>query len=399
MPRNYQQLVSLDMQVQYAYQKLQLSKPLESADSPELDMRYRETANKMAREHPALIIPHVEICISPQCTLHCRDCANFMQFYHKPQPMDLEQVWSWIDAFLEAVDHVMTLSLIGGEPLMQKQLPQLLERVLQQPKVQMVQIVSNATLMPRDDLIAVMSNNKRCFIRFSNYGPKLSPRYQEIIQTCQEHNVLAMPQEPNIMWFDMGDCSDRHLSKKQKTEVYRRCPNECRHIWAGEFHNCPRSAQAKYLGFITDIPHRDYVPLLKLDLATRRKRIRKMYEVDYIEACNHCGFASGFKYIPCAIQAERPSHKAVATADTAAMTTTTATTATDTTVTGTLEPAITQDSQPSQPLMEQEASSIETTAAAANVVAMTTATVTGKFAKTTVLSNSRPHKKVKKRRK
>ena len=63
------------------------------------------------------------------------------------------------------------------------------------------------------------------------------------------------------------------------------------------------------MGLIKDITEQDYVPLLALDAETRRARIRKMYDADYIKACNHCGFATGFHLIPCAIQAEKPSRR------------------------------------------------------------------------------------------
>ena len=309
MPLKYPQLISPEMQAQYAYQKAKLTKALERTDSLEFEMLYRLVAREMAQVHPALIIPYVELCISPQCTLRCRDCANFMQHYNKPQPMDLEQVWSWVTAFLESVDHVMTFRVMGGEPLMQKQLPELMQRLLAQPKLQHIQVVSNATLMPKDELLNLMSNNHRCSMFFSNYGPKVAPRYQEIVKHCQEHHVLVETLCPDISWFDMGDCSDRHLTPEQMAATYQRCPNNCRHIWNGEFHHCPRSAHAKYLGLIKDIPEQDYVPLLALDAETRRARIRKMYDADYIKACNHCGFATGFHLIPCAIQAEKPSRR------------------------------------------------------------------------------------------
>lgn len=380
MPLKYEQLISPDMQVQYAYQKAKLSKALERSNSLEFDMLYHIVAREMAKVRPALIIPYVEISISPQCTLHCRDCANFMQFYHKPQPMDLEQVWSWIAAFIEAIDHIITLRLMGGEPLMQKQLPQLLERILQQPKVQHIQIVSNATLVPKEELLLLMSNNRRCSFYFSNYGPKLAPRYQEIVQICQEHLVQMEIPPADVSWFDMGDCSDRHLNEQQMAKVYQHCPNNCRHIWNGEFHHCPRSAHGKYLGLITDIPEQDYVPLLELDVATRRERISKMYDADYIKACNHCGFANGFKLIPSAIQTDQPFRKNATTAIT---------------VNGTLETA-------NLPNMGLVTSTIETsannTAIADTAKVNADKTKTTNFTKTTILSNTKQkRKKVKQR--
>lgn len=316
MPLKYDKLISPDMQAQYCYQVAKLNKALENHDSAEFDLLYALVAREMARVHPPLIIPYVEVCISPQCTLNCRDCANFMQFYHKPKPMDLETVCSWINAFTEAVDHVLTFRVMGGEPLMQKQLPELMRRLLANKKLQHIQIVSNGTLMPKDELLELMTNNQRTSIYFSNYGPAVAPRYQEIVQHCLDHQVLVQTVRPDISWFDMGDTSDRHLTVEQMAATYQRCPNNCRHIWNGEFHHCPRSAHAKYLGLIDDIPPEDYVPLLELDTPTRRERIRKMYDADYIHACNHCGFATGTKFVPPAIQVKRDySHKAVAPTD------------------------------------------------------------------------------------
>lgn len=61
-----------------------------------------------------LIIPYVEMTVSAQCTLHCKDCANFMQYYDKPEPMNVENVIAWTNAFLEAVDYIVRFRVMGG---------------------------------------------------------------------------------------------------------------------------------------------------------------------------------------------------------------------------------------------------------------------------------------------
>lgn len=311
MPQNYQQLVSQDLLTEYCYKKAKLTKALENPQSVEFDMLYSLVAKEMAKVDPPLIIPYVEFCISAQCTLKCRDCANFMQHYQgKAKPMDLEAVKSWIVAFVESVDHIMTLRLMGGEPLMQKDFTKLFEFVLTLPKIQHIQIVSNATLVPKDDLLALMANNTKCSFFFSNYGSKLAPKYDAIVKHCLDHGVLVQSTPADISWFDMGDTHDRHLSDEQKAVVYQNCPNNCRHVWNGEFHHCPRSAHAKYLGLI-EMPEQDYVPLLELDSATRRERIRKMYDAPFIEACNHCSLSKEeLKLVPCAVQVTTQRPKA-----------------------------------------------------------------------------------------
>lgn len=311
MPKNYEQLISNDIATQYCVQRAKALKALANPNSAEVNLLYNLIAEEMVRRDPPLLIPYVEVCISPQCTLNCRDCANFMQYYYKPQPMDLERVWSWVTAFLDAVDLVFTLRVMGGEPLMQKQLPEIMQRLLAHPKVQHTQIVTNGTLEPKDELLDLMQSHRdRCSFFFSRYGHKLAPRFDAYANKCLRRGLLVQAPEESTQWFDMGDTSSRHLTAEQLTEVYRKCPNNCRHIWNGEFHHCPRSAHGHYFGLI-DMPEMDYVPLLTLDTATRRKRIRAMYDLPFVTACNHCGITDA-RYVKPGIQADRAKSRVLA---------------------------------------------------------------------------------------
>lgn len=304
MPQTLEELLPANLGAEYCYQKAKLTKALENPESAEFDMLYAMVAERMAKANPPLIIPYVEVCISAQCTLNCRDCANFMQTYAnmgRAKPMDIEAVKSWVVSFIEAVDHILTFRVMGGEPLMQKQFIEFFKFLLTLPKLQHIQIVSNATLMPKDELLDLMANNNKVSFFFSNYGPNVAPHYKKIIDTCLNRGVMVQTTDEDISWFEMGDTSDRGLNDEQKEAVYKACPNNCRHIWDGEFHHCPRSAHAKYLGLI-DVPEQDYVPLTKLDVAERRERIRAMYDAKFIEACNHCGLNKDVKFVKPGIQ-------------------------------------------------------------------------------------------------
>lgn len=304
MPQKIEELLPESLFTEYCYKKAKLTKALENPESLETDILYALVAERMAKVNPPLLIPYVEVCISAQCTLNCRDCANFMQTYaahRKAKPMDIDAVKSWLSAFIESVDHIMTLRVMGGEPLMQKQFTELFKWILEQPKLQHIQIVSNATLMPKDDLIELMSNNTRCSFFFSNYGPDNAPHYKEIMDRCLERSVLVQTVPADISWYDMGDTSSRGLNDEQKAAMYKNCPNNCRHIWNGELHHCPRSAHGRYLGLI-EMPETDYVPLISLNTDDRRQRIRDFYDLNFIEACNHCGLNKNVKYVPPAIQ-------------------------------------------------------------------------------------------------
>ena len=276
MPKKYEQLLSKDFLAEYCLNHL-------------------------------LIIPYVEITVSAQCTLHCKDCGNFMQYYDKPSPMNLDNVIAWVDAFLEAVDYIKIFRVMGGEPLMQKELPDVLKFILDSPKVEHMQLVSNATIMPKPEVIDLLKNPKAS-IYLSNYGDKLCPKHKTIVDKCLAEDIMVNASAQSI-WTDDGDTSIRTTDIKKIKKNYKQCWLPCKHIWNGELHVCPRSAHGKALGMIK-MKEQDYVRLLDTTVAERRKQIRELHDVEYVDACACCDRPTGPK-IQAGIQGETIKYKMV----------------------------------------------------------------------------------------
>lgn len=278
MPKNYEQLLSKDMLAEYCLNYL-------------------------------LIIPYVEISISAQCTLNCKDCSNFMQYYDKPNPMNLENVLAWASAFIEAVDHIRTFRVMGGEPLMQKDLAKVLKFILDSPKVEHMQLVSNSTLIPKPEIISLLKNPKAS-IHLSNYGEKICPKHKFITDMLLTEGIIVNTTTPERKWVDDGDTSVRTTDITEIKARYKKCMLPCKHIWNGELHVCPRSAHGRALGMI-HMKSMDYVNLLDTSVEERRKQIRALHDVDYIDACACCDRATG-KMIRSGLQGETIKYKMVA---------------------------------------------------------------------------------------
>lgn len=144
--------------------------------------------------------------------------------------MDINQVVSWIKALLEAVDFVHTFRVMSGEPLLQKQLPELLKILFTFPKINHIQLVSNATLNPSPELTALLKGRRNASIFFSNYGPEVAPHYQEILDYCLKEGILVQTKPQSVKWMDYGDFHQRTNDPAVKEAIFRRCPNNCRHI-------------------------------------------------------------------------------------------------------------------------------------------------------------------------
>lgn len=255
-----------------------------------------------------LIIPYVEITISAQCTLHCKDCGNFMQYYDKPDPMNLDKVIKWTKAFMEAVDYIRTFRVMGGEPLMQRDLAKVLKFILDSPKVEHMQLVSNSTLVPNQEVMSQLKNPKAS-IFLSNYGEKLCPKHKMITDKLLAEGIIVHTTSPDRKWTDDGDTSIRTNDVNEIKKIYKKCGLPCKHIWNGELHVCPRSAHGKALGMIK-MKEQDYVRLLDTTLEERRKQIRALHEVDYVDACACCDRPTGPK-IQAGIQGETIKYKMV----------------------------------------------------------------------------------------
>ena len=48
----------------------------------------------------------MDVVITERCSLKCKDCANLMQYYEKPQNSDLEILFKSLDRMMECVDQI-----------------------------------------------------------------------------------------------------------------------------------------------------------------------------------------------------------------------------------------------------------------------------------------------------
>ena len=95
-----------------------------------------------------LNLDHVEIVVGSKCTLHCRKCANLMQYYRIPIEFPLEQLKKDILMLLDLNITIGRVNLIGGETFLYAGLPDLISMLQNSPKVKSIRVVTNGTIFP-----------------------------------------------------------------------------------------------------------------------------------------------------------------------------------------------------------------------------------------------------------
>ena len=82
------------------------------------------------KKETELKVDSIDLMLTEKCSLKCKDCSNLMQFYAKPVDEDFEIVIKSIDKFLNTVDYVREIRLLGGEPLMYKRVDEVVKYLL-----------------------------------------------------------------------------------------------------------------------------------------------------------------------------------------------------------------------------------------------------------------------------
>ena len=204
------------------------------------------------------VLPLLEYIVTTRCTMNCRECNTKIPEYNKNGThvniQKFDQFKKDLDTLLKAVDYINFFGFVGGEPLLSKELPQLIEYAKKQRKIKHIFIASNATILPSKELIDVIKNNKNISVQVSDYrnvkniksGAKV--QYDETMKIYKENHVqLNNYQEKRgaTTWFTMPKVYvDKQDPCKIQT-IFNKC--FCQHVnmfCDGKIHQCMLSLYA-----------------------------------------------------------------------------------------------------------------------------------------------------------
>ena len=256
---------------------------------------YRFVCKILYRCFGYLYLYHVEIPVTQRCNLRCKNCVFMMPYFEKPVDFNIENTLQYIRRMLDCIDAIQILRILGGEPFLYHDLEEVVKEALNSPKVRTVEIVTNGTIVPPEEMLETLKNPK-LKIQISDYG-KLSRNRDQIKELCDKHGincVIRGSDEKN--WFDAGDLHFRGRNNTELKKQFKKCGEICRNLHDGKLYFCPRAAFGTKLG-IPDVES-DYVDFTK---DTDRKQLRKeVYELNqrrFILACNYCNEGTE-EYVP-----------------------------------------------------------------------------------------------------
>ena len=207
-----------------------------------------------------IYLPQVEFAITTTCNLKCKNCTNYIPYL----PRENQRVITYADFktylqnLLKNTDKLNALLLLGGEPLLHKELPQMLDFALHCEKIESVYITTNGTIYFSDSLRAIFEKhkgNKKLWIWVSNYtaNPRLAKRLKsyDLVAYLREQrmnyifiddNVWGKSPPPTYAEFERTDA--------ENSAYFLACNSPCVSVYGDELSICPRASHFAAKGTI-----------------------------------------------------------------------------------------------------------------------------------------------------
>lgn len=249
-------------------------------------------------------MPSVYLCVTFRCSLKCKLCVNYTPYYKKPYHPTLEHLYQSIDRYFEIVDHVGCFSISGGEPLLRRDLPQIIQKLRQyENRMDRLEIITNGTIIPLDELIGELKGFEiKLNLMVDDYGPDKSVHALAAYKKFQEikgANVILRDYHSEDMhcggWVDHGIRTDSvQKSPEEAKGLFKKCayPQKlafCPSIVDGKIYSCSQQRRAIELGLVEAAPSEvfDLFDSSQSD-ASIKERINALYNTDMLSACAYC---------------------------------------------------------------------------------------------------------------
>ncbi|MCL2218297.1 MAG: radical SAM protein [Chitinispirillia bacterium] len=238
-----------------------------------------------------------------RCTLNCALCSNHMPDFKKPYDAPAEDMKRDIDSIFALFDKIEWLQFVGGEIFLHKDMARVYAHCRKYiGKFDRLILETNATLLPREDEIAVLREyGSACKMMISDYG-ELSARRDKVIEILQKAGIEIVikkyygEDQHFGGWIDNTGLRDYGEPNNVVVEKAASCAQvrlENMHCFQGKLHRCSNSLFMMELGLFEPYD-RDYLDLCDNSLSVSEKRaiIGDFYKTPR-KSCRFCTWKDG----------------------------------------------------------------------------------------------------------
>ena len=187
-------------------------------------------------------IPYFELVLTTRCSLRCESCNNLMQYFDTKNTYtcSVDKILATLRILCGVVDSVAYVRIIGGEPLLFKDIAKVAETLENEHKIKSFDIVTNGTIMPDSTLLEILARSQKSWVSISDYStsPNLRAklRIQELAQVLKERNIAhhILWQSEGSSWYDPGRIYKRGRDRAGIIKNFKACMMACVSVMSNE---------------------------------------------------------------------------------------------------------------------------------------------------------------------
>ena len=232
------------------------------------------------------VINGIDCIATTYCNLKCRDCSNGIQYQIQKHISTATQINSLYR--ITELAPICNCNIQGGEALMYPHLPETIMQIARNPKIAIITLATNGTILPTDFCMGIMKKSG-VLLRVSNYG-ELSKRMNVIKQKANDNNVPCDIYERARVWSIYGE----FYSRNRKAEVNKMIAQKCFFgtndlmLYDNKLFCCCRTLYAFAMGVDDTLINNNVVDLREEKELDRIREIvdgKMLYEV-----CDYCDY-------------------------------------------------------------------------------------------------------------
>jgi hypothetical protein len=236
-----------------------------------------------------------------------------MPYYSKEAhvwPVNFLEFKKDIDNFLTGVDLIYYFQFVGGETLLAKDLPEMLEYAASKKQLQHIVIITNGTILPSEKLISTMKKIKRLHVVISNYknNKKLAKKLKtdELIEMLAKNNIRHFLNPEDTTWRKPQRLTETYKKTPDLAQSnYNRCSLKFFHNFCcGKFSLCSMSVFLERNKPNFEFEQDEIVEVGNTDGRTLSENLKKFFAKSYNNHCSWCDFSHTNEEIPPAEQLE-----------------------------------------------------------------------------------------------
>jgi hypothetical protein len=232
----------------------------------------------------------VDFLINTKCTLKCKDCCCYIPSLKNENhyEMNFENFKLYLDNVLANVSSVYTCSIMGGEPLLNKDLDKILTYTSQQKKLNHIFLVTNGTIDFPDNIVEILRNSK-IGVYISDYSSNQDLQGRLKIESITEKlnkNSIPIHTNRNLAWFPLEPIKHHRRSIKENRKYYLKCANHCAGIVADKLVPCTLMGIFALMNIGVFRQNLEYIDVSKDVLS--KEQIAKLFLNSDFEACQFC---------------------------------------------------------------------------------------------------------------